>query len=178
MKLFFLLISFQTLTGCFSYNENEVSQAQFTKVCDWEYENSTECEKLNGKLIELTGTLYLPEEKNVARLFPLGTNVPAHDDDELWDKLPDDGSDDIILWIDDNTNDSSKTSFTEFHQKSVVVKGRVNTECVKAQKELSERTDKENKSRNSEEEMTISWLTGFCHYYSEYITDVKVSEIR
>ena len=178
MKLFFLLISIQASTGCFPNNENEVSQAHFTKVCDWEYENPTECEELNGKHIKLAGTVYLPEEKNVARLFPLGTNVPAHDDDELWDELPDDGPDDIILWIDDDTNDSSKTNFTKFHQKSVIVKGLVNTECVKAQRELSEKTDEENKSRNSEDEMTISWLTGFCHYYSEYITDVKISEIK
>ena len=172
MKLFSLLVSIHALAGCISHNDNEVSQSHFVKICDWEYENSNECEELDGKHIELTGIVYLPEEKNVARLFPLGTNVPAHDNDELWDIFPDDGPDEIILRIDDNKN-----SFTQFHQKSVVAKGLVNTECLKAQRELSEKTDKENKTKNSNDEITISWLTGFCHYYSEYITDVKISEI-
>ena len=171
MKPVVLSVFFYPLIiACTATEDMSVTQKHFLTACDSEYENSMVCEKLHNRKIKLSGNLYLPNNKTVAKLFPLGTIIPSHDDDALWDNLPAD-YDEIILRLNDTD------SFGEFHQKNVEVTGIINTECVTGQRELSEEANRKNQLSTEDDEITISWLTGFCHYYSEYISNVKVSEI-
>ena len=87
-RLLISLITCVSLDACAESPSELIDTEYFATVCDVEYRPRQDCEKLNGKKIQLNGTLYYPSVAprgsvypNKAGLFPLNVDFPADEGD-------------------------------------------------------------------------------------------------
>lgn len=181
MRHLIVVLSMLIISSCTNQSSINVSQTDFLKACDLENETSLECEKLHSKKIILRGVLYYPTARTKASVFPTGTKVPHHDDDdEAWDMFPEDITEVTILF-DDKASDIDFKRYKSLHQKEVFINGIINTECVTKSRELMEETEAINKAKaeaGEDDEIIISIPAGFCHYYSEYVHVTNIAEMK
>lgn len=166
----FALVFLISSTAC-SRADTYISQEYFSKVCDWENDTSLECEALHDKNIKLAGILYYPENRMTATLSPIGTRMPNHENDPRWDELPD-ASGELTLML------AETDAFSKLHQKVVNVTGKIDTACATKGRTLQEETNAINETKEEDDELIISMLTGFCHSHSIYIKDLHITEIK